>query len=76
MTYAKKSLDLGLGMRDYMQIAYQDNKHAKVISSLLFLVGDKPVSTLNIDALTMILKGLKGYKLDKDAVSVAFEYLQ
>ncbi len=76
LTYGEKSLHLGLGLREYMQMAYQDNDHVKLITSLLSMVGNQRAQDFNPDTLSVILESLKAYKLDKDAVNIAFEYLQ
>ena len=76
LTYGKKSLYLGLGFNDYIETAHDNDDHVKVITSLLTLAAETDVKNFNPYDLSVILSGLKAYKLEKKAVALVFEYLQ
>lgn len=76
LTYAKKSLGLGLGFNDFIAKAYDNDNHVLVITQLLGAVGHRDVQNMHPDVIAVILSGLKAYKLEKEAVATAFEYLQ
>jgi len=75
LTYAKKSLSLGLGYDDFIASAYDKNNHASVIVHILNRSGSYPVEMLDLQAITVILSALNAYKLDKEKLAIAFEYL-
>ena len=76
LTYVGKSLQLGLGFNDFVRLAYDNNDTAAVVSHLLSAAGQYDVTEMHPRDISVILSGYKAYKLDKEAVIIAFEYLQ
>lgn len=76
LTYAKKSLHLGLGFNDFIRLAYDNKDTASVISHILSLAGDHDLKTMHPNDISVILSAYKAYKLEKEAVVAGLEYLQ
>lgn len=76
LTYARKSLSLGLGFNDYIARTYRNDNHAMVITQILGAAGNHDFDVIAPNDITVILSGLKAYKLEKKAVALAYEYLQ
>ena len=76
LTYTKKSLGLGLGFTDFFAESYKTGDDAKFIVTLLGVIGTHDVQNINPYDLPVILLGFKAYKLDKEAIALALEYLQ
>ena len=76
LTYAGKSASLGLGFNDYMQKLYDKGNNAMVIINLLTLLGNTSINDIHVNEVSVILSTLSAYKLEKKAITLAFEYLQ
>lgn len=76
LTYAKKSLHLGLGFNDFMRLAHNNKDTAALVSHILSIAGQYDVKSMHPRDTSVILSGYKAFKLDKEAVIIAFDYLQ
>jgi hypothetical protein len=76
LTYAKKSLLLGVGFSDFVVDKYNNENLADVLLLLLNIAGPYDIQELGHNEAAVILSTLKSYKLDNHAIALAFEYLQ
>jgi hypothetical protein len=76
LTYAKKSLSLGLGFNDYIAKSHSDDNHAATLIKMIAIVGNIQPQEVHLNDIAVILSALKAYKLKKNAIALSFEYLQ
>lgn len=76
LTYDKKSLGLGLGFSDYIASYNSDDDHAAALIMLIAKTGEYAPKDIHLNDLAVILSALKAYKLEKNAITLSFEYLQ
>lgn len=76
LTYEKKSLSLGLGFNDYIAQNHSNDNHAATLVEMIALVGNIQPQEMHLNDIAVILSALKAYKLEKNAITLSFEYLQ
>jgi hypothetical protein len=76
LTYEKKSLNLGLGFTGFMAETFKNENQIAVLTRGLGLMGENPVNAYSIEDVAVILSAFEAYKLEKESVMLAFEYLQ
>ena len=76
LTYEKNSLNLGLGFAGFLSETFKNKDQVAVLTRSLHLVGENYIGDYSIEDVAVILSTLKAYKLEKEGVLLAFEYLQ
>jgi hypothetical protein len=76
LTYAKKSLHLGIGFESFMSRIYQSQADSDILTRLISLTGESGIKPYGLKEMAVILSVFKAYKLENNSVALAFEYLQ
>lgn len=76
LTYEKKSLNLGLGFTGFMSALLDNRDPVAVLTRLMSLTAHNRIRDYSTKDAAVILSVLKAYKLEKEYVMLAFEYLQ
>lgn len=76
LTYAKNSLNLGLGFSGFMSGVWKQGDMTDLITRSLGLMANNNISDYSTEDAAVILSAFEAYKLEKESVLLALEYLQ